>query len=89
VELGYALVSGAWGQGYATEAGALSFARDVAALTEVIAAALKSNAASLAVMERLGFMRESPLELPAGPYWLYREDLAEGQLGRTELGDRG
>jgi RimJ/RimL family protein N-acetyltransferase len=80
VELGYALVPGAWGQGYATEAGAgaLSFARDVAALTEVIAAALKSNAASLAVMERLGFMRESHIDLPAGPYWLYRKDLAEG-----------
>ena len=37
----------------------LSFARDVTALAEVIAAAPKSNAASLAVMERLGFMRES------------------------------
>jgi RimJ/RimL family protein N-acetyltransferase len=79
VELGYALLPGAWGQGYATEAGAgaLSFARDVAALTEVIAGALKSNAASLAVMERLGFMRESQLDLPAGPHWLYRKNLAE------------
>jgi [ribosomal protein S5]-alanine N-acetyltransferase len=79
VELGYALVPGAWGRGYATEAGAgaLSFGREITALTEVIAVALKSNAASLAVMERLGFARQSALDLPAGPHWLYRKDLAE------------
>jgi RimJ/RimL family protein N-acetyltransferase len=88
VELGYALVTGAWGQGYATEAGAgaLSFGSDVAALTEVIAVALKSNAASLAVMERLGFMRQSELDLPAGPHWLYRKNLADDHAGSGQGG---
>jgi len=28
-------------------------------------------------MERLGFMREGQFDLPAGPHWLYRKDLAE------------
>ncbi|MGH3203198.1 MAG: GNAT family N-acetyltransferase [Streptosporangiaceae bacterium] len=80
VELGYALVPGAWGHGYATEAGvgALAFATDVAALSEVVAFALKSNAASFAVMERLGFRREAHIDRPAGRHWLYRKNLAEG-----------
>ena len=75
VELGYALVPGAWGHGYATEAsgGALSFARNVAALSEVVAFALKVNAASLAVMERLGFIRQAQIDRPRGPHWLYRK----------------
>jgi [ribosomal protein S5]-alanine N-acetyltransferase len=77
VELGYALVPDAWGHGYATEAGAaaLSFAKDVAALSEVVAFALKSNAASFAVMGRLGFRREAHIDRPAGPHWLYRKHL--------------
>jgi RimJ/RimL family protein N-acetyltransferase len=80
VELGYALVPGAWGHGYATEAsdGALSFATNVAALSEVVAFALKFNAASLAVMERLGFIRQAQIDRPRGPHWLYRKILAEG-----------
>ncbi len=80
VELGYALLPGAWGHGYGTEAGAgaLSFARDVAALTEVVAFALMSNQRSLAVMGRLGFLAEARLDLPGGPHWLYRKILAEG-----------
>jgi [ribosomal protein S5]-alanine N-acetyltransferase len=78
VELGYALVPESWGQGSATEAGAgaLSFARDVAALTEVVAFAQESNVASFAVMGRLGFVREAQFDLPAGPHWLYRKNLA-------------
>lgn len=80
VELGYALVPGAWGHGYATEAGAgaLSFAKDVTALAEVVAFALKSNLPSLAVMERLGLRRQVHLDLPAGPHWLYRKNLTRG-----------
>jgi RimJ/RimL family protein N-acetyltransferase len=88
VELGYALVPAAWGQGYATEAGAgaLGFARDVAGLGEVIAYALASNAPSIAVMERLGFLREAPLDLPEGPHWLYRKTLAELTPGSAPRG---
>lgn len=89
VELGYALVPGAWGHGYATEAsaGALSFAEDVAALSEVVAFALESNAASFAVMDRLGFMREAHIDLPAGPHWLYRKNLAQGTLNLKDFKD--
>jgi RimJ/RimL family protein N-acetyltransferase len=58
--------AGAWSHGYATEAGggALSFAQNVAALSEVVAFALKFNAASLAVMERLGFIRQAQIDRP-------------------------
>jgi RimJ/RimL family protein N-acetyltransferase len=79
VELGYALSPGAWGQGYATEAGAgaLSFARKETALTEIVAFTLQTNVPSLAVMRRLGFQHEGPLDLPEGPHWLYRKQLTE------------
>jgi len=77
VELGYALFPACWGAGYATEAavGALAYGRDVVGLLEVVAFALTSNRASLAVMQRLGFRYEMDLELPAGPHALYRLDL--------------
>jgi RimJ/RimL family protein N-acetyltransferase len=50
----------------------------VAALSEVVAFALKFNAASLAVMERLGFIRQAQIDRPRGPHWLYRKILADG-----------
>jgi len=77
VELGYALFPACWGAGYATEAavGALAYGRDVVGLLEVVAFALTSNRASLAVMQRLGFRYEMDLKLPAGPHVLYRLDL--------------
>lgn len=77
VELGYALFPACWGAGYATEAavGALAYGRAVVGLREVVAFALTSNMASLAVMQRLGFRYEMDMELPAGPHALYRLDL--------------
>lgn len=74
VELGYALLPEYWGAGYATEgaAGALHHARDVVGLDEVVAFALVSNAASFAVMGRLGFRHERFLARPAGPHELRR-----------------
>ena len=74
VELGYAVVPDCWGAGYATEAsaGALEHARDVLGLEEVVAFALVSNEASLAVMRRLGFRHERYLDRPAGPHELRR-----------------
>lgn len=74
VELGYALFPQFWGTGYATEAaaGALAYGRDTAGLSEVIAFALVSNAASLAVMQHLGFRYQQDLDLPAGRHALYR-----------------
>ena len=78
IELGYAVLPEHWGTGYATEgsAGALEHARDVLDLDEVIAFALVSNAASLAVMRRLGFRHERYLERPAGLHELRRLVLA-------------
>jgi RimJ/RimL family protein N-acetyltransferase len=74
VELGYALVPEAWGQGYATDAGAgaLAFAGQNARLTSVVAFALASNEGSFAVMRRLGFTYERDFDLPAGLHSLYR-----------------
>jgi RimJ/RimL family protein N-acetyltransferase len=77
VELGYALMPDVWGCGYATEAsaGALSYARDVVGISDVVAFALLSNAPSFAVMERLGFVREAQMERPAGRHLMYRKVL--------------
>jgi RimJ/RimL family protein N-acetyltransferase len=77
VELGYALTPSAWRHGYATEAatGVLSYAADVGGLAEVVAFALTANARSFAVMERLGFRFEAPLDRPAGQHQLYRKHL--------------
>ncbi|MBJ7451007.1 MAG: GNAT family N-acetyltransferase [Blastococcus sp.] len=78
VELGYAVLPEHWGRGCATEAsaGALAHARDVVGLEEVVAFALVSNGASLAVMQRLGFRHERYLTRPAGPHELRRLVLA-------------
>ena len=74
IELGYAVVPEFWGTGYATEgsAGALEQARDVLGLHDVVAFALVSNGASLAVMRRLGFRHERYLDRPAGRHELRR-----------------
>lgn len=60
VELGYALLPEFWGRGYATEAGAgaLHHAHSSLSLAEVVAFTLPENHASLAVMQRLGFVGE-------------------------------
>ena len=78
IELGYAVLPEFWGTGYATEAsaGALEHAREVIGLDEVVAFALVSNEASLAVMRRLGFRHERYLDRPAGPHELRRLLLA-------------
>jgi RimJ/RimL family protein N-acetyltransferase len=73
VELGYALLPGNWGVGYATEAaaGALEQAR-LLGLREVVAFALLTNLPSLAVIRRLGFDYERELLLEGGRHALYR-----------------
>ena len=67
VDLVYALLPVAWGQGLATEAAraVLSFAFEVAGLDEVFAGADLGNVASLRVIERLGMTDEH--ERPVGP----------------------
>jgi len=68
-ELGWALLSGSWGHGYATEAaraarGWLYAERDVEHLISLIA---PENARSIRVAEKLGATREQRVETPHGP----------------------
>ena len=83
VEVGWRLARDAWGHGYATEAGraAIAFGFEEGNLAEVVSFDSVVNAASRAVMERLGMSRD-PAEdfdhpaLPPGdplrPHVLYR-----------------
>ncbi len=56
VEIGWRLARPAWGQGYATEAARawLAHGFDALGLEEIVAFAVPANAASLAVMRRIG-----------------------------------
>lgn len=91
IELGYAVLPEHWGAGYATEgsAGALQHARDVVGLDDVVAFALVSNAASLAVMGRLGFRHERFLARPAGLHELRRLFLVRNPADRDSPGGLG
>jgi RimJ/RimL family protein N-acetyltransferase len=60
VEVGWRLIPGAWGQGFATEAAtaALDFGFATIRLAEVVSFATTNNRRSIAVMERLGMTHE-------------------------------
>lgn len=60
VEVGWRLARGAWGNGYATEAGraALDFGFERAGLEEIVSLTTVANRRSRAVMERLGMARD-------------------------------
>ncbi len=60
VEIGWRLVRGAWGKGFATEAAraSVTFAFDELGLDEVVALAVPANEKSLAVMRRLGMTHD-------------------------------
>lgn len=88
VEIGWRLLPQAWGHGYATEAAgaALDYGFGPAGLAEIISFASKTNAKSIAVMERLGMTHdragdfEHPLITPGhtlAPHVLYRISQAE------------
>lgn len=83
VEVGWRLARGAWGHGYATEAGAaaVAFGFDRLGLAEIVAYTAAGNHRSRAVMERLGMERDPdedfdhPLVRPGDPrrpHVLYR-----------------
>jgi [ribosomal protein S5]-alanine N-acetyltransferase len=65
-DLGYAFLPGAWGRGYATEAGraVLDHARHVLGLARILAIVSPGNGASIRVLEKLGFRRDGSLRLP-------------------------
>ncbi len=83
VEIGWRLAAASWGQGYATEAARACLQHGFAALglDEIVSFTTPQNTRSIAVMERLGMVRdpaddfEHP-KLPAGhplrPHVLYR-----------------
>ena len=60
VEVGWRLARGAWGQGYATEAGraAIAFGFGERGLEEIVSFTSATNARSRAVMERLGMTHD-------------------------------
>ena len=74
VEIGWRLAREHWGQGYATEAATawLAHGFDVLELPEIVAFTDAGNARSLAVMARLGMLRDAARdfvhpEFPKGP----------------------
>ena len=73
VEIGFAFVPRARGNGYALEAAraTLDFGRDTLGLTRIVALTALHNRRSIQVLERLGFHHERKLRLaPEGPDWL-------------------
>src|SRR5438067_1422929 len=71
VEIGWRLVRGAWGRGYATEAAreVLRFAFTDLGLDDLVSVTIPANLRSRAVMERLGLTRDpaDDFDHPAAP----------------------
>lgn len=70
VELGYTLARDRWGQGFATEAGRLCLeaADGPLGLRRLVGIADVANPASAAVLTRLGFVDDGPLEAYGRPH---------------------
>ncbi len=93
IEVGWRLARSAWGYGYATEAGraALAVAFDLAAYDEVWSLTATINAASRAVMERLGLRQVATTlhpaldpDSPIAEHVFYRITRAEYSRHRVE-----
>lgn len=67
-DLGYAFLPEHWGRGYALEAcrATLAWGRDARGLARIIAIVSPGNAASIAVLKKLGMVEEGLRELTAG-----------------------
>ena len=78
VEVKWLLAADRWGQGLATEmaSAAVEAALGPLGLDSVVAFTLRENAASRAVMERLGMQYERELEHAGRPHVLYRRSAA-------------
>lgn len=63
IELGYRLLRSTWGRGYATEAAtaAVRYGFDELGVESVVASALRTNRASVRVMEKVGLMADGRL----------------------------
>ena len=68
LEVGWTLARGAWGRGYATEAGraAVEWARSSLGLTRIASCIVPANDRSIAVAERLGMTFDRMDEFPDG-----------------------
>jgi len=75
LEIFYSLAPGSWGRGYATEAAGavLAYALGPLGLPEVLAEVDEGNAASIAVIERLGMTRFDVVPGLLGPMIRYRK----------------
>ena len=75
LEIFYSLAPGSWGRGYATEAAraVLAHALGPLGLPEVLAKVDEGNAASIAVIERLGMTRFDVVPGLLGPMIRYRK----------------
>ena len=74
LEIFYSLAPAAWGHGYATEAAraVVEFALDFLGLPEVLAEVDEGNAASVAVVKRLGMAPYAVVRGTLGPMTRYR-----------------
>jgi len=65
-EIGWRLAKAAWGQGYATEAAALAlrYGFEALALAQIVSFTAVTNAASQAVMRRIGLTRRAEFNHP-------------------------
>ena len=83
LEIFYSLAPGAWGHGYATEAAraVIEYGLGPLALPEVLAEVDEGNAASLAVVKRLGMTPYAVVPGALGPMTRYRTAAAVGPTG--------
>jgi RimJ/RimL family protein N-acetyltransferase len=91
VGLAYAVMSGLWGRGFATEMAeaSVSIGFERLGLSEVGSWTLPINRASSRVMEKLGFLYEREFEFAGLPHKYYRRR-AEGWRGRSpDIGSTG
>jgi RimJ/RimL family protein N-acetyltransferase len=74
VEVAWMIAADRWGEGLATEMAreAVRVAFEVIGLSDLVAFTLPGNAASRAVMARLGFVHERDIERAGLPHVLYR-----------------
>lgn len=66
-DIGYAFLERHWGRGYAQEAGAavLEYARNILNIRKIVAVTSLDNAASAAVLEKIGLTFAGEIQLPA------------------------
>lgn len=88
LEVGWALERGAWGHGYATEAGraAIGYAFDVLGADEVISVIRPANTGSIRVAERLGETYQRTVQLLGSEASIYRTTAAKAAGAQVPLG---